>query len=80
MRKSKLPEDLRALADRYGLAGKRVYFPQQAGHTLVSQHVPRLLVEIEADYERRGVTFSIEPDSRKKSVAGFRKHFMKVAR
>jgi hypothetical protein len=47
------------------LTGKRVYFPQQDGHTLVSQHVPRLLVEIEADYERRGVTFAIEPSSRK---------------
>lgn len=65
MRKSKIPADLRALADRYGLAGKRVYFPQQDGHTLVSQHVPRLLVEIEADYERRGVTFSIEASPHK---------------
>lgn len=65
MRKSKVPEDLRALAERYGLAGKRVYFPQQDGHTLVTQHVPPLLLEIEADYEERGVTFSIEPSSRK---------------
>ena len=65
MRKSKIPADLRALADRYGLAGKRVYFPQQDGHTLISRHVPRLLVEIEADYERRGVTFSTETSARK---------------
>lgn len=65
MRKSKIPADLRALADRYGLAGKRVYFPQQDGHTLVSQHMPRLLVEIEADYERRGVTFSTETSARR---------------
>ncbi len=65
MRKSKIPADLRALADRYGLAGKRVYFPQQDGHTLVSQHVPRLLVEIEADYERRGVTFATETSARR---------------
>ncbi len=65
MRKSKIPADLRALADRYGLAGKRVYFPQQDGHTLISRHVPRLLFEIEADYERRGVTFSTETSARK---------------
>jgi hypothetical protein len=65
MRKSKMPADLLALAYRYGLAGKRVYVPQQDGHTLVNQHVPRLLVEIEADYERRGVTFSAETSPRK---------------
>ena len=65
MRKSKIPADLRALADRYGLAGKHVYFPQQDGHTRVSQHMPRLLVEIEADYERRGVTFSTETSARR---------------
>lgn len=65
MRKSKIPADLRALANRYGLAGKRVYFPQQDGHTLVSRHVPPLLVEVEADYERRGVTFSTETSARR---------------
>ncbi|MEO6667171.1 MAG: hypothetical protein ABIO65_10425, partial [Nitrospiria bacterium] len=65
MKKSKLPADLLAIGYKYGLAGKRVYFPQQDGHNLVNQHVPRLLVEIEEDYERRGVTFSTESSPRK---------------
>jgi predicted nucleotide-binding protein (sugar kinase/HSP70/actin superfamily) len=65
MGKSKLPKDIAVLLRARGLAGQRVYVPADDRHSLVSEHVPRLLLEIEADYERRGVTFSTEASPRK---------------
>jgi len=65
MGKFTLPADLAEVLQQRGFAGRRVYVPHRQRHTMVSRHVPPLLLEIEADYERRGVTFSVEASARK---------------
>lgn len=65
MGKSKLPKDIADFLRSRGLARQRVYVPAEDRHSLVSEHVPCLLLEVEADYERRGVTFSVEASPRK---------------
>jgi hypothetical protein len=65
MRGSKLPQDLIELGHKYGLAGRRIYFPKQKLHTLVARYLPELLREIEATYEERGITFYVEASPRK---------------
>jgi len=70
MRKSKLPRDIIDIMIKHGLAGRRVYVPKlpdapEQSRNLVTRHLPKLLAEVEADYESRGVTFFSEGSPRK---------------
>ena len=65
MKESRLPQELIEVGYKYGFAGRRVYFPKQKLHTLVTSHVPDILREVEATYEERGVTFYEESSPHK---------------
>src|SRR3990172_6290880 len=68
MRKSKLPQDIIDVLTKRGFAGRRVYVPADESsrpRNLVTIFLPKLLAEVEADYERRGVTFFSEGSPRK---------------
>jgi hypothetical protein len=70
MRKSKLPQEIIDVMVKHGLAGRRVYVPKlpdapEQSRNLVTIHLPKLLAEVESDYERRGVTFFSEGSPRK---------------
>jgi hypothetical protein len=70
MRKSKLPQEIIDVMVKHGLAGRRVYIPKlpdasEQSRNLVTIHLPKLLAEVEADYEGRGVTFFSEGSPRK---------------
>lgn len=65
MKRSKLPRDLIEHLWQHGLGGKRLYVPKQPSQTLVILHTPKVLEEIEATYEERGLTFYEESSPRK---------------
>ncbi|MEW6683730.1 MAG: hypothetical protein AB1451_12530 [Nitrospirota bacterium] len=68
MRTSKLSQDVIDVLTQRGFAGRRVYVPVAESNrppNLVTIFLPKLLAEVEADYERRGVTFFSEGSPRK---------------
>ena len=71
MRKMRLPQELIDLAHQCGLAGCHVYIPKQSmarcsdSSTLVATHAIKAMLEVEATYEQRGVTFYLETSPRK---------------
>lgn len=69
MKRSKLPRDLIEQLWQHGLGGQRLYVPKQPSQTLVAIHLPKVLEEIEATYEERGLTF-YEESSRRKVFSG----------
>ena len=79
MRKSRLPQELIDLAQKCGLAGRRVYIPKQSktrfsdSPTLVTSHATKTVLEVESTYEQRGVTFYLESSPRKSFSSMFGK-------
>lgn len=69
MKRSKLPRDLIDYLWQRGLSGQRLYVPKQPSQTLVIIQTPKVLEEIEATYEERGLTF-YEESSRRKVFSG----------
>jgi hypothetical protein len=79
MRKSRLPQELIDVAHRCGMAGRRVYIPKQSkdrlsdSPTLVASHAVKAVNEVEAIYEKRGVTFYQEASPRQSFSSMFGK-------
>jgi len=65
MKLENLPQDLIEQLWERGLAGKLIYVPKQKSETLVAKHTPGVLMEVEASYEERGVTYYWESAPRK---------------
>jgi hypothetical protein len=70
MRKSKLPQEIIDVMVKHGFAGRRVYIPKQPAapgqsKNLVTIHLPKLLADVEENYETRGVTFFSEGSPRR---------------
>lgn len=65
MKLAKLAKNLIELLQENGLAGQLIYVPKVKSQSILARHLPKVLEEIEATYEKRGVTFYWEASSRK---------------
>jgi hypothetical protein len=65
MKTLKLAQEVLEVLWRYDLDGSYIYVPVRKSPTLVGDFTPKVLLEIEATYEERGVTFYWEASPRK---------------
>ena len=65
MKRLKLPQEVLDVLWRYDLDSSHIYVPKRKSQTLIADFTPKVLVEIEATYEERGVTFYWEASPRK---------------
>ena len=73
MRVSKLPQEVKELLWKHGLAGQRIYVPNQPSPNLITRHLPLVLMEIEETYHDDGITFYLEKSARDRFSGRFGK-------
>lgn len=73
MRISKLPNEVKELLWKHGLAGRRIYVPTQPSPNLITRHLPLVLMEVEETYHDDGITFYFEKSSRDRFSGKFGK-------
>ncbi len=64
MRVSKLPQEVKELLWKHGMAGRRIYVPTLPSPNLITRHLPLVLREIEETYHDHGITFYFEKSVR----------------
>jgi hypothetical protein len=65
MKLEKLPQELLEILWEHGMASRLIYVPKQKSQTLIARYTPRVLEDIEANYEARGITFYWEASPRR---------------
>lgn len=74
MRVSKLPQEVKEILWKHGLAGRRIYVPNQPSPNLITRHLPVVLREVEETYHDDGITFYSEKAARDRFSGKFGKN------